>query len=278
MTKLNGKYFVTDCHNNRLIWSNSKTAHIETWNTVDVELSGAHSVASDGDIYLLDNSGANEVLVLDSNLKFKQRLSGVVSRPHKVIFDAETNAFFVIATPYIYRFEKINGQLVMMYQKQVDYLVGSYVRSIKIINGEFYIISGNGYINVAAYKDGSFSVVRRYQVPNSMYSMNDILKVGEYFYLSATQNSSWEVIPSLVRVKDLANLITGNYEDIYSLVGCTSVPYSLDLIDNEIVLTENRDHSRIITFDPDQPQNYQTLHLFGPPNSSNLERFNMYPY
>lgn len=87
-----------------MIYTNDINQPVENWNTVDFEFAGPHTIASDGNIYVIENTGYHEVIVLDSNLKFKQRFSGIGYRPHHTVYDPLTHAFYVVAGPYIFCF------------------------------------------------------------------------------------------------------------------------------------------------------------------------------
>lgn len=86
------------------------------WNTVDFEFAGPHTIASDGDIYVVDNTGCHEVIVIDSNFKFKQRFSGISYRPHHTEYDPLTQAFYVVTGQNIFCFKKNNGNLFLDHQ------------------------------------------------------------------------------------------------------------------------------------------------------------------
>ena len=113
ITKLNGKYFIVDCYHHRIIYNTNLTDSISKWKTIDYQFSGCHSIASNGDIYVVENTGTNEVIVLDANLKFKQKFVNIGNRPHKTIYDIATSRFYVISSlsPYIYCFKVQDNKL-----------------------------------------------------------------------------------------------------------------------------------------------------------------------
>jgi hypothetical protein len=279
ITKLNNKYFIVDCNHHRVIWSDNINSEVKDWNTVDVEFAGPHSIASDGDIYVIENTGYNEVIVLDSNLKFKQRLYNVGGRPHKTIYDLQTDAFYVVSAPYIFCYRKLAGQLTLIYQKSPSFLAGTYVRSFKIIDSKMYFVSGNGHINVVNYIDESYTVMNAYPVPSNMSFMDDIEKVGDYFYLTAMQGADQIIAPTAVRIKDLNRLQYGEYEDIYSKLGFTTTPYFIEVFDNRVFITEIGEISRIISFAVSDVElsEYITHFSFTGGTSDDIKRSDMYP-
>ena len=62
--KIEDTYFLVDCWHHRVLYSESITDNIQNWKTLSDEgYKGGHTIASDGELYLLDNTDANEVLV-----------------------------------------------------------------------------------------------------------------------------------------------------------------------------------------------------------------------
>jgi hypothetical protein len=198
---------------------------------------------------------------------------------HRTIYDPATDAFYVISAPVIYCFKKVGGTVVIHHQKTITFLVDTYVRSIKIIDGLMYIISGNGYINAVNYTDQSYSIVNSYHVPAFMAYMNDIAKIGDYFYMTATQDSTQAVVPSAVRIQDLSRLIHNEYEDIYHLLGFTKTPYFIEVFDGKVFIPEIGEVSRIMSFDVADLtlSSYTDYFVYGLPAAADTRRQNTYP-
>lgn len=118
--KLNNKYFIVDCYHHRVIYTDNLSKNIKEWDVVDYQFSGCHTITSDGEIYVVDNTGANEIVILDSNLKYKQKFIGSGVRPHHSIYDEVTDSFYVIAgnSQEIFCFRKQNNQLYQYYRKK----------------------------------------------------------------------------------------------------------------------------------------------------------------
>lgn len=240
VTKLNNKYFIVENGHHRIIYTDDISNEIKDWNIVDYEFAGLHSIASDGDIYVIENTGRHEVIVLNSDLKFKQQIINVGIRPHRTRYDSITQSFYVISsgTQEIFCFKKnTHGLLYIDYSKKLDFLDNVYIRSFAIIDGYMYFTGSNGFIVKANYIDSSFSVVEKYTVPNEIVGMNDISKVGDYYYLTSTQSNT-EVSPRIIRTKDLSTLDAKTYEDIYNKFGFRAAPYFIDVFDNKIYIGE----------------------------------------
>ncbi|MGE7940617.1 hypothetical protein ACQKNB_00880 [Lysinibacillus xylanilyticus] len=254
---------------------------IKEWEIADFTISGAHSIASDGDVYVVDNTGYHEVVVLDNDFKFKQRFKNIGERPHKVIYDDFTNAFYVIATPSIYCFKKDSeGYLYLDYQKELSFMTGGYVRSIRIIDGLMYFVSGRSKIVVTNYRDKSYSILNEYTAPDELAGMNDIAKVGNFFYLTATQNVEGDIAPMIVRTYDLSRLMSGNYEDLYNVLGFKNTPYFISVFDNKVFITEiGTESNGIYSFEIEDVNlsNIEKVFKFGAPDSESVKRRDIFP-
>ncbi|WP_342428555.1 hypothetical protein [Paenibacillus sp. FSL L8-0158] len=215
------------------------------------------------------------MVVLDSNLNFKQKFSQVGYRPHKTIYDPVTQAFYVIAAPTVFCFKKAGGILYLAYQKSLPSLQNSYVRSIQIIDGAMYFVSGTNKIVVANHADESFDVIKEIAVPNELSGMNDIYKIADYYYLTSTQNSTGAIAPKCIRIKDLDQLASHQYEDLYDVLGFAGTPYFLEVFDGRIFITEIGDVSRIISFTTDSLV-YKTHFSFIGANDADIKRSDMY--
>ncbi|MHA6484455.1 hypothetical protein ACX1C1_21395 [Paenibacillus sp. strain BS8-2] len=247
--KLDSKYFIVDCWHHRIIWTEDKTKRIAEWNTVDYEFAGPHSIASDGDLYVVDNTGRGEVIVLDSELKFLQKFTADSPElPHKVLYDSATHSFYVLSTPYVMCLKKTGGTLYLDYKKYLPWLDGTYLRSIQIIDGLMYFISGPAKIIVTDYANESFDIVNEYPVPHELQGMNDINKVGSYFYLTSTQNSLGDIVPMIVRLQNLSSLASSNFEDVYNTIGFTYRPYYISIFDSRVYITEIGDNNGVFSF------------------------------
>lgn len=283
ITKLNDLYFIVDCWHHRILYTNNINNEIKDWLTIDYEFAGAHSIATDGDVYVIDNTGYNEVVVLDRSLKFKQKFKNIGIRPHRTVYDSVSKAFYVIASPNIFCFKKsADGNLYLYYQKELSFILGSYVRSISIIDGQMYFVSGQSRIVIANYLDESYSVIKSYPVPDYLTGMNDIFKFGDYYYITSTNTTDWEIKPAMLRTKNLNSLATGNYEDIYKLVGFTSTPYYMSVFDNKFYVTEIGDSSGVYSIDVKNildinTSNVERVYIFDNVDSSSLERLDIYP-
>ena len=181
------------------------------------DIRGGHTIASDGRVLVCDNTDGNELLVYqkkgDGYSKI-QVVEGVLGRPHYVVYSEEYKCFFVIASMLgkIYEFKNVDDVLEWTNTYELSEIVGSYVRSITLIDGDLYTVSGPGKIyryNV----ENDFALVSEYEVPDDLYGMNNIKKIGNYFYITSNSDIDGNLnAAKIIRVTNLNELSSGNYE------------------------------------------------------------------
>jgi ABC-type polysaccharide/polyol phosphate transport system ATPase subunit len=252
--KIGNEYFIVDCWHQRVIYNYNLKDPIKEWKTLSDNLGNPHSISSDGDVFMVDDTNGNEIRVFVRNgggFKQTQILDRVGESPNRIVFDDQSQLFYGISAMSQHVFVlKNNGDKVVDEKViRLGYLQeSSYIRSIRIIEGELFFVSGPGKIIVADYLNSPFDKIREYNVPFELRGMNDIMKIGSYYYLSVYQNGSGEVAPKLVRTKDLSDLETSNYEDLHETLNLKGVPYSFSFFDERVFLTEIDTYSRIISF------------------------------
>jgi len=247
--KYGDQYFIVDCYNNRVLYSDRIDTPIVEWNRLgaDIPMSWPHSIASDGRFYLIDDTYQNRLLIFeqkDNAFIFHKAINNISKTPHRVLYDDATNAFYLLGawsqsiTKLAYR----NDDIEIEYTRKMDFLKGSYSRSIHIIDGLMYFISGPGRINVARYKDDSYEIVRSYNVPDGFESMNDITRVGDIFYLTASPGK-------MLKCNSLDDL--ASCENVYENLGIKGNPYFFSYFDDAFHLTEIGTEDGVIKFDHD---------------------------
>ena len=103
-------YFIVDCWHHRVIYSPSLRKPIGRWRTL-TEVLGGHTVASDGEVYLCDDtdSDAIQVFVKDGagyrkvqHITLHDKIGGTacyydasrrLPRPHYICYDAQSRKF-----------------------------------------------------------------------------------------------------------------------------------------------------------------------------------------
>ncbi len=281
VTKIDENYFIVDCWQHRVIYSPNIESPISEWEVLDDKtLGGPHSIATDGELLVVDNTGYHKVNVYkkDKTGKFvlHQEIEEVGIRPHRVMYSPESNGFYVLGSGStdMYFFKNVGGKLQLEYSKKLDFLEEKYTRSFSIIDGKMYFVSGPNKIVVAAYLDESFDVMEEYDVPEELSGMNDIYKINQYFYITSS------VPMNFVRTDDLSTLKDGVYEDLYTDLGLKGTPYFFNKIGDYFYFTEITEHSSILRFTIDKKneiQNFERLHDYGLPTKESELRGSLFP-
>ncbi|MEC0330844.1 MULTISPECIES: ABC transporter ATP-binding protein [Paenibacillus] len=279
ITKIDERYFIVDCWHHRVVHNDNLLDEIEYWDNLPIDLNNPHSIASDGSVILIEDTGNDAVKVLkifgSSNFVETQTISGIGRQPNKIVYDNNTNRFYGISasSQQIFVLKNINDVVEVEKVVKLDFLKSAYVRSISLINDSLYIVSGPGKIMVVNHQDLSFDLVNEYTVPFNFQGMNEIIKIGSYFYISIYQNGAGDITPGLIRVKDLSN-IEESYEDIMGVLDVRGVPYGLVSVDDRIFLTEIDSYSIIKSFRviDDEINDIQVHFDIGGPDMYSLNR------
>ncbi|WP_157259861.1 hypothetical protein [Paenibacillus sp. OSY-SE] len=173
----------------------------------------------------------------------------------------------------VFVLRNIETEVIVEKIVKLEYLGSAYIRSFSIIDGKIYFVSGPGKIIVAEVADLSFNLLCEYKVPFEFQGMNDIAKIGSYFYLSVYQTGTGDIAPRLVRVRDLKELETC-YEDIYELLNLEGTPYYFSFLDDRVFLTEIDSYSAIRSFMvvDDKICDVQVHYDMGKPNESSMRQ------
>lgn len=273
ITYIDNKYFIVDCWHHRVIYSENLNSPIDEWKVLDDKLGGPHSITTDGDLLVVENTGYNMVKVYskerDGNYKLVQELGEVGNRPHRVIYSEKMKGFYVLGSVSsdLYFFKNIAGELKLQFKKELEFLNGVYTRSFRIIDDRMFFVSGPNKIIEVNYQDSSFNVISEYNVPDELRGMNDIYKIGSYYYITATPQK-------FVRTRNLNNLKLGEYEDLYTKYGFKGTPYYFEKIGEYIYLPEITEYSSILRFkvNDDTIDNFERLHDSGLPTEDSINR------
>ncbi|MGG4094727.1 ATP-binding cassette domain-containing protein [Paenibacillus lautus] len=252
IAKFGKEYFIVDCWHHRVIYNSNLAEPINKWRAFRGDFTNPHSIATDGEVYLVEDTENDSVKVFrrrGTTFIETQVIKQIGRQPNKLVYDPNTKRFYGIAasSQQVFVLKNINGEVKVEKVIKLEYLENAYVRSISIIDDHMYIVSGPGKIMVANYIDLSFDLVRGYKVPFELQGMNDLAKIGSFYYISVYQNGAGDIAPKLIRAKDLDKLET-EFEDIYDQLGLNSVPYYFSVIEDRIFLTEIDSYSSIRSF------------------------------
>ena len=254
------------------------------WKTLTDDIRGGHTIASDGELYLCDDTDYNAIRVFKKNgdtFKQTQIIGGIETRPHYDFYDKNTDRFFVLSSlgGILWIIKNESGQATIERKVEIAEIKNTYVRSFSLIDGFFYFISGNGFIWKVSLDDSAYSVREKFAVPFELSGMNQIVKIGNYFYITVYQDGKGAIVPNFVRIKDLRNLGDGGYEKLYEYFGFKGTPYYITQFDERYFVTEIDGASGIKSFTArdDKIENIRT-HFFFDGHSTESEKRKMEKY
>lgn len=99
---MDGIFFIVDCYNNQVIYNDSLADPLYKWHVMTNDISMGHTLASDGQVYLIDDTENNRILVMEKALNDNgqtifvptQEFLDIGNRPHYIIYDAPTDTFY----------------------------------------------------------------------------------------------------------------------------------------------------------------------------------------
>lgn len=249
ISKINNDYFIVDCWNHRIIYSNTLDRDITDWTILtDDNYIAGHTVCTDGELIVLDNTDNSSILVYKESsdittkkYELTQTINNIDGRPHYVIYDSNHKYFYVISSTkgVIHVFENNNGYLKLIRSDTLTEIANSYVRSISIIDGYLYTVSGPNSICKYSISAQQFTYVEKYSVPPELSGMNQITRIDNYYYLTINTGKTGSVEETtIVRTKDLSLLKNYEYEDLYDQFGFVGQPYFITSFDNNYYITE----------------------------------------
>ncbi|MCR5596245.1 MAG: hypothetical protein K6G12_10370 [Lachnospiraceae bacterium] len=246
ITKIGNLYFIVDCYNDQVIYSENLGAPLNEWYVMTSDIDKGHTVASDGQVYLVDDTERGRILVFeyDGNVfSNTQVFENVGTRPHFIVYNEADSCFYVWSSMtgemYVFEHDPGSSQMYISRIMKLDELDGVYVRSFTIEGDSVYLVSGNSQIIEARISD--FKVVDRYAVPPELAGMIQIMPVdGGYYITVSTDVNGNQDFATIIFTESLNDLPNGSYTDIYSYFVGGGTPYYMGCIDGKYYLTEHR--------------------------------------
>lgn len=282
ITKVEDTYFIADCYHDQILYSASLTKPLTEWKVLTDEVHYAHTIASDGTTFLVDDTENNRLLAFQRTKEgyvHTQTLDEIGLKPHFVQYYEKEQMFLAWSsiTGELYlikKYDEPNEQgiypLYIEGVAKIDELYGVYVRSFTMIGDELYFVSGHNnqkLIKAKIVRDDSvfsLAVADRYDVPAELAGMVQIYPIQDYYYITiSTDNTENQDYATIIRTKRLEDLITGKYEDIYSEFGLSGgTPYYINEIEGKYYMTHHRTSENIIAFDvtDNEIQNVEILY------------------
>lgn len=249
VTKADDTYFIVDCYHNQIIYHDNLTDPLTDWQVLTDEIDKGHTIASDGTVYLADDTEGNRILVFEKKegvFYHTQTLDGVGNRPHYILYDVPTETFYVWSSMngemYLCRHDPGDPQMYLTEIRKIDALADTYVRSFTIDGGDVYFVSGiPGAPAILRADLSTFETKEIYPVPESMAGMVQLTVAGDNFYITvSTDITGNQDAATMIRTENLSKLTEGAYEDVYANFIGGGTPYYITFIDNSYYLTEHR--------------------------------------
>lgn len=70
VTKVKDTYFIVDCYHDQIIYHDNLTDPLTDWQILTNEIDKGHTIASDGEVYLADDTEGNRILVFEKRKAF----------------------------------------------------------------------------------------------------------------------------------------------------------------------------------------------------------------
>lgn len=246
LTKVEDTYFLVDCYHDQVIYHDNLTDPLWQWSVMTDEINRGHTLASDGIVYLIDDTENNRILIFEKkndHFLHTQTFSDIGNRPHYIIYDEKTKTFYAWSSMsgemYLFRHEPEDTRVYLSGIRKIDALDNVYVRSFTIQDDVIFFVSGNSSI-IKADLD-TFKILDTYPVPASMAGMIQLTPIQDYFYITiSTDITGNQDYATIIRTRNLSGLMNGDYEDVYVNFIGGGTPYYMTHVDNAWYLTEHR--------------------------------------
>lgn len=246
VTKIDDTYFIVDCYHDQVIYHDNLTDPLWQWSVMTDEIDRGHTLASDGLVYLIDDTENNRILIFEKKsgrFLHTQTFSNIGNRPHYIIYDEKTETFYAWSSMsgemYLFRHELDDTRMYLAAVHKISALDNVYVRSFTIQDDSIYFVSGNSSIIKADLN--TFKILDTYPVPDSMAGMIQLTPIQDFFYITiSTDLNGNQDYATIIRTENLSGLMNGDYEDIYEHFIGGGTPYYITRIDDAWYLTEHR--------------------------------------
>jgi hypothetical protein len=255
---------ITDLKNNRLMYRNGPGKPLVQ---SPIPLKGQHSVLyNPKDRLYYVNDTDNHRLISFADLSKPtitaqtNTILGIkLERPHDIVIDPKTGWIYAINpnSGHIFRFSAIGENESVL---DLGVALGGYARSLTFSNGRLYAMgsAAGRIVEITDWEKAKFTIYKsfgkvRVASGGTWKSTGLIINDAEFF------NGSWYATSyfspryskdtdhnknKLIRFKTLPDLVSGNWEDLSSLLPDKSTPYYFTVNDNSLYLAIY-DHTKL---------------------------------
>ncbi len=274
ITRLLGTYFIVDCWHHRIIHSRNLHAPLVRWKTLDDDIAGPHSIATDGTFHVAEDTGRHGLFVYretaPDHFERVQHVPDVGIRPHRTLYDAEHQQFLVegSADQSINLLEVQGGRLVRTLTRIIPELGRQYCRSITLHEGLLYFVGEADIVVYGVDRDRVSPTGSVIHLPEVWQGSNDLFFLGRrrgLFMSTPGKACAFDSVDALGRgeVQDLSATFRGT-------------PYFVTQFDGRLWIPEITEYSALRSYpasgDAVTAESAQTLFDFGLPDEASLER------
>ncbi len=246
VTKIGDLWFIVDCYHDQIIYNDNLKDPLNEWLVMTGDLNKGHTLASDGLVYLTDDTENERILVFEKEgdvFLLTQKFENVTSRPHYIIYDERSGVFYAWCSTsgemYLFRHEENDPRMYLAEIRSIPELKGIYVRSFTILGDEIYFVSGGGRIIKVDLE--TFKILEEYPVPGSMAGMVQLTWIDGYWYITISTDENWDQsFATMIRCRSLEDLSENDYEDVYENFIGGGTPYYITEAEGSYYLTEHR--------------------------------------
>lgn len=245
ITKIGEDYFIVDCYHNQILTSKSLEAPLLEWSVLTDQINKGHTIASDGKVYLADDTENNRILIFEKKedgFYMTQLFENIGVRPHFVTYDEADSRFYVLSSMtdelYVFGCEDESATVFLEEILKIPGLNNVYIRSFTIEDDGIYFVACNGQIICTDKND--LSIREIYSVPDELAGMVQLTKIQDYYYLTvSTDLLGNQEFATIVRAGNLKELSDGIYEDISEWFIGKGTPYYISYFEDRYYLTQH---------------------------------------
>lgn len=243
IVKLYGTYFIVDCWHHRILCAKNVNLPIAQWDVMDANLAGPHSIASDGNHYVTEDTGRHAIKVYkkNSNNKFEifQTIANIGIRPHRVRYDTNHHQFIIIGSvdQSIHFVAVQNNKLKLQKSLIIHELRGQYSRSITIAGNFLYIVGSYNILCFELRQGMLGKLIRNVKLHESYHGGVDI------FFNSDRSGFFTAVEKKFISFRKLLDLELGTGRNLSRKFSGT--PYYIEKFDQKIWIPEISNYSAI---------------------------------
>lgn len=253
-----GLYFIVDCYNDQVLFNDNLDDSLYQWNVLDRALYGPHTIAFDGEVYMVDDTDNNRIIayvkhVDEEGTVYFERIQKFVDmgeRPHYIVYSEEDKCFYAWSSMtgqmWVFKRSKDASKVFLDESYTIPALNGVYVRSFTFIDDKCYFVSGT-YGNCSIYETtrDTFDVIREIPVAPEYGGMVQLTKIQDYYYATISTSIYGETeLKNVVRADSIEHFWVGQCESLYdTLIGTEwpGTPYNISQIGDKWFLTIHRE-------------------------------------